>query len=65
VFYVNGTHGVERDANVAKQLLKVAYKHGNEKAVDYMITCGFIKTRKEMEAEMLNLVDEELVSQMA
>lgn len=29
-----------------------------------MITFGFIRTRKEMEAEMLNMIDEEMISQM-
>ena len=32
--------------------------------VDYMIGFGFIKSRKEMEVEMLNM-DEEVISQMA
>lgn len=65
VYYINGVHGVDKDANMGKQLLKLAFKNGNDKAVDYMITCGFIKNRKEMDAEMLNVIDEELVSQMA
>jgi TPR repeat protein len=64
VYYVNGVH-VERDAALGKQLLKQAYKNGNEKAADYMVTFGFIRSRKEMEAEMLNTADEEIVSQMA
>ena len=50
---------------LGKQLLKQAYKNGNEKAADYMVTFGFIRSRKEMEAEMLNTADEEIVSQMA
>ena len=63
IYYINGVH-VERDPKMGKQLLKQAYKNGNEKAVDYMVTFGFIKNRKEMEAEMLNIIDEEMVSQM-
>ena len=61
IYYINGVH-VERDPKMGKQLLKQAYKNGNEKAVDYMVTFGFIKNRKEMEAEMLNIIDEEMVS---
>jgi TPR repeat protein len=63
IYYLNGVY-VERDLNMGKYLLKQAYKNGNDKAVDYMITYGFIKSKKEIEAEMLN-IDEEIVSQMA
>jgi len=63
IYYLNGVH-VEKDMNMGKYMLKHAYKHGNERAADYMMTFGFIKSKKEMEAEMMN-IDEELVSQMA
>lgn len=39
----------------------MAFKNGNEKAVDYMIDYGIIKHKKELDAEMLNS-DEELGS---
>lgn len=57
IYYLNGIH-VEKDVNMGRYLLKQAFKNGNERSVDYMITFGFIKNRKEMEAEMLNMDDE-------
>ena len=60
IYYLNGVH-VDKDLNMGRLLLKQAFKHGNEKAVEYMLTFGLIKSRKEMEAEMMN-IDDELVS---
>ena len=60
LFYLEGVH-VGVDPQMGKYLLKQAYRLGNERAIEYMLTYGFIKTRKEMDAEMLN-IDEELVS---
>lgn len=63
MYHLNGIN-MERDPNMGKHLLKYAYKAGNDRAIDYLISFGFIRSRKEIEAEMIN-VDEELVSQMA
>lgn len=63
IYYLNGVH-VDKDLSMGKYLLKQAYKSGNSKAVECMISFSFIKNKKEMDAEMLN-IDEEFVSQMA
>jgi hypothetical protein len=42
-------------------LLKYAFKQGNEKAVDYLISYGFIKQRKDLDAELL-INDEDVAS---
>ena len=50
---------------IGRQLLKQAFKNGNEKAVDFLIRYGFIKQRKDLEAELVNMGDEEVTSQIA
>ena len=45
-----------------KYFLKQAYKQfGNEKALDYLITFGFIKSKKDLDADLF-LPDEEISS---
>jgi TPR repeat protein len=60
LYCLNGVGGRDRDMNTGRMYLKKAFRHGNERAVEYMINYGFIKNRKEMEAEMLNYDDEQI-----
>jgi TPR repeat protein len=68
LYYIRGKQPVETDTKKGKEILKQAYKIGStvskDTVLDYMIGFGFIKNKKEMEIEMLNM-DEEVVSWMA
>jgi hypothetical protein len=47
---------------MGKLLLKQAYKKGNEKAMDYLLSYGLGKDRKEMEAEILMMGEDDIMS---
>jgi uncharacterized protein len=68
LYYLRGKQPFELDLKKGKEILKQAYKMGHlgtkDTVVGYMIGFGFIKNRKEMEVEMLNM-DDEVLSQMA
>lgn len=40
---------------LGKYLLKHAYKNGNEKAADYLLSFNLVKNKKELEAEIVML----------